>query len=73
MDSVMHGLLDIHYEGYFTFEAGNTPLPARQRRKFEEDTRCLQLPVEFKKSMSVFSMRSVGMCCHSMAVLKNNR
>ena len=45
----MHGLLDIHYEGYFTFEAGNTPLPARQRRKFEEDTRCLQLPVEFKK------------------------
>ena len=49
MDSVMHGLLDIHYEGYFTFEADNTPLPARKRRKFEKDTRCLQLPIEFKK------------------------
>ncbi len=49
MDSVMHGLLAIHYDGYFTFEAGNTPFSPYRRRKFEEDTRCLGLPVSFRK------------------------
>ena len=33
-DSIMHGLQDINYKGYFTFEA---------------DTRCLRLPLEFRK------------------------
>ena len=48
-DSIMHGLRDINYKGYFTFEADNMPASASRRRKFEEDTRCLQLPVEFRR------------------------
>lgn len=48
-DSIMHGLQDINYKGYFTFEADNMPASASRRRKFEEDTRCLQLPVEFRR------------------------
>lgn len=48
-DSILHGLSDIHYTGYFTFEADNTPLTASRRQKFESDTRCLQLPVDFRR------------------------
>ena len=48
-DSIMHGLQDMNYKGYFTFEADNMPASASRRRKFEEDTRCLQLPVEFRR------------------------
>ncbi len=49
IDSVMHGLIDIGYNGYFTFESDNVPYGVFRRRKFKCDTRCLQLPVEFRK------------------------
>ena len=49
IDSLMHGLLDIGYKGYFTFEAGNTPLSANRRRKYEQDNRCINLPIKFRK------------------------
>ena len=48
-DSIMHGLQDINYKGYFTFEADNMPSSPARRRKFEADTRCLRLPLEFRK------------------------
>lgn len=47
LDSLMHGLKEIGYKGYFTFEAccffGN---PCR--RTFEKDSRLLQVPLELR-------------------------
>ena len=48
-DPIMHGLQDINYKGYFPFEADNMPSSPARRRKFEADTRCLCLLLEFRK------------------------
>ena len=48
LDSLMHGLQDIHYKGYFTFEAGNMLLPASSRRPFEKDKRLVQAPLDLR-------------------------
>jgi len=48
MDSVMHGLLDIGYKGYFTFEAGAVFQTAEKRRPFEKDTRLAKAPLALK-------------------------
>lgn len=48
MDALMHGLLDIDYKGYFTFEAGNIFLPPSRRRPFEKDKRLLRAPLELR-------------------------
>ena len=45
LDSLMHGLLDIGYKGYFTFEAGSMLLPGRRRRPYEKDQRLLNAPL----------------------------
>ncbi len=45
MDSLMHGLLDIGYQGYFTFEAGNPFLSADKRRTCLEDDRLQKVPL----------------------------
>lgn len=48
LDSLMHGLADIDYKGYFTFEATNILLPAASRRPYEKDTRLAQAPLELR-------------------------
>ena len=48
LDSLMHGLKDIHYNGYFTFEAGNIFLPHNIRRPFETDHRLLRVPLSLR-------------------------
>ena len=48
LDSLIHGLMDIDYKGYFTFEAGNILLPHTRRRPFEQDMRLLQAPLSLK-------------------------
>ena len=48
LDAVMHGLMDINYKGYFTFEAGNILLPASCRRPFEKDQRLAKAPLELR-------------------------
>ena len=48
LDSLMHGLLDIGYTGYFTFEAGNFFLPGRKRRPYDRDQRLLNAPLALK-------------------------
>lgn len=48
MDAVMNGLLDIGYDGYFTFEVGGFFTPASKRRKFERDTRLASAPLALK-------------------------
>ncbi len=48
MDSLMNGLLDIGYNGYFTFEVSNIFLSAEKRRKFEADTRLASAPLSLR-------------------------
>ena len=48
LDALMHGLADIGYSGYFTFEASRMLLPAAQRRPFAADGRLACAPVELR-------------------------
>lgn len=48
LDSLMHGLEDIGYKGYFTFECGNLFVPATGRRPFEKDERLIVPPLALK-------------------------
>lgn len=48
LDSLLHGLKDIHYKGYFTFEAGRMLLPANGRRTFDKDQRLAQASLDLR-------------------------
>ena len=48
LDSLMHGLKEINYQGYFTFESGNIFNPASKRRPYDKDTRLLQAPLDLR-------------------------
>ena len=48
MDAVMHGLADIGYTGYFTFEVGGVFAPAAKRRPYEADRRLSAAPLALK-------------------------
>ncbi len=45
VDSLMKGLKDVGYNGYFTFEANRFFLPGSKRRPFEQDGRLLDAPL----------------------------
>jgi len=60
MDSLMHGLLDIGYTGYFTFETGMLPSP-KQRRPYEKDQRLLRAPLPLKIEAEKF-LYAIGRC-----------
>lgn len=46
-DSLMHGLQEIDYQGYFTFETAMF-LPADRKQEFDGDTRLRQAPLSLK-------------------------
>ncbi len=48
LDSLMHGLIDIGFNGYFTFEACSMFMPPYRKRQFEADNRLLNVPLEIK-------------------------
>ena len=48
MDSVMKGLADVGYNGYFTFEVGSFFTPAEKRRAYDADTRLLSAPLALR-------------------------
>ena len=48
LDSLMNGLIDIGYNGYFTFEIGGIYTPAAKRRIYEKDTRLAKAPIELR-------------------------
>lgn len=48
LDSLMHGLIDIGYNGYFTFEADNIMLPGVHRKPFADDNRLLEPPLSLR-------------------------
>ena len=45
VDSLMKGLKDVGYNGYFTFEANRFFLPGSKRRPFEQDGRLIDAPL----------------------------
>lgn len=47
LDSLMHGLKEIDYKGYFTFEA-NCFFGSPRRRSYEVDSRLLQVPLDLR-------------------------
>lgn len=49
IDSLMHGLIEIGYKGYFTFESSRIFLPKSKKRPFDVDSRLEMPPLELKK------------------------
>lgn len=60
LDAVMHGLLDIGYKGYFTFEVGAFS-HANHRRQFSADTRLLVPPIELRDAFEKY-LFELGRC-----------
>ena len=61
LDAVMNGLLDIGYQGYFTFEVGGIFLPANKRRQYERDTRLARAPLALRLAMERY-LYELGKC-----------
>jgi sugar phosphate isomerase/epimerase len=61
LDAVMNGLLDIGYDGYFTFEVGGFFNPASKRRPFERDTRLASAPLELRDAFERY-LYELGKC-----------
>ena len=61
MDAVMHGLRDIGYTGYFTFEVGRIFTPADKRRPFPADTRLAGAPLALKDAAERY-LYELGRC-----------
>lgn len=61
LDSVMNGLFDINYGGYFTFEVGAFFTGADKRRKYERDTRLAAAPIELRDAFERY-LYELGKC-----------
>ena len=61
LDAVMNGLLDIGYDGYFTFEVGGFFLPASKRRPYARDTRLASAPLELRLAFEAY-LYQLGKC-----------
>ncbi|MBE6602438.1 MAG: sugar phosphate isomerase/epimerase [Ruminococcaceae bacterium] len=61
LDSVMNGLLDIGYDGYFTFEVGKFFLPADKRRPYTRDTRLANAPLDLRRAFERY-LYELGKC-----------
>ncbi len=61
LDAVMHGLMEIGYEGYFTFEVGGIFRSHRDRRPFTADERLLQAPLSLKRAAERY-LYELGKC-----------
>ena len=61
MDAVMSGLMDIGYNGYFTFEVGGFFLPADKRRAFDRNTSLASAPIELRDAFERY-LYELGKC-----------
>ena len=61
VDSVMNGLLDIDYPGYFTFEVGKIFTQPEKRRKYERDTRLAAAPIDLRDAFERY-LYELGKC-----------
>ncbi len=61
LDAVMNGLLDIGYNGYFTFEVGGVFTPSSKRRSCERDSRLSSAPLELRDAYERY-LYELGKC-----------
>lgn len=61
LDAIMHGLTDIGYDGYFTFEVGGIFTPASRRRPYPADTRLAKAPLALKCAAEKY-LYELGKC-----------
>ena len=61
MDSVMTGLFDIDYKGYFTFEVGAFFTPESKRREYTRSTRLAGAPIELRDAFERY-LYELGKC-----------
>ena len=61
MDALMHGLQDIGYSGYFTFEVGGIFSSADQKRPFPKDDRLAKAPLSLRLAADRY-MYELGKC-----------
>ena len=61
MDAVMNGLIDIGYNGYFTFEVGSFFSSPKNRRQYQRDTRLLSTPLELRDAFERY-LYELGKC-----------
>ena len=61
MDAIMTGLLDIGYNGYFTFEVGGFFTSPDQKRQFPQSTRLLKAPLELRDAFERY-LYELGKC-----------
>ncbi len=61
MDAVMNGLLDIGYDGYFTFEVGAFFLPAQKRREYQQSRKLAEAPLALRDALERY-LYDLGKC-----------
>ena len=61
LDAVMHGLLDIGYNGYFTFEVGGIFRAPAERRPYPADERLTKAPLSLKRAAERY-LYELGRC-----------
>ena len=61
MDSIMNGLADIGYNGYFTFEVGAFFSPSKDRRQYQRDMRLFDPPLELRDAFERY-LYELGKC-----------
>lgn len=59
IDDVMKGLLDIGYNGYFTFEVGNAIFPEGEKEKYINSDNCDEEKIEYQDAFENY-LYSVG-------------
>lgn len=61
LDSVMNGLSEIGYDGYFTFEVGAFFSPKKTRRQYTRDERLASAPIELRDAFERY-LYELGKC-----------
>ncbi|MBP5657580.1 MAG: hypothetical protein J6X52_03560, partial [Clostridia bacterium] len=61
LDSVINGLTDIGYAGYFTFEVGAFFAPESRRRVYGRDKRLAKAPIELRDAFERY-LYELGRC-----------
>lgn len=61
MDALMHGLQEIGYDGYFTFEVGGIFMPSERKRPYPGDVRLAKAPLSLRLAADRY-MYDLGKC-----------
>ena len=61
MDALMHGLREIGYNGYFTFEVGGIFMPSERKRPYAKDNRLAKAPLSLRLAADRY-MYELGKC-----------